>query len=160
MNDDSALPSRALRTVRTARRGAALARRWLRAFRRSRPFWGAVWLVFGGWTVLKFSLGSVQFVVSHGFNGIAGWLIGGGMMLCGLIPVIAPGQRYTFGVIGAILSIAALIAANLGGFLVGTFCGVLGSAMIFGWGPKRPRRRDRRRAAAAGEAAEAVPATV
>lgn len=28
---------------------------WFRAFRRTRPFWGGVWLVAGGWTVLKFS---------------------------------------------------------------------------------------------------------
>lgn len=33
-----------------------------------RPFWGGVWLVAGGWTVLKFSLSSLQLIVSTGFG--------------------------------------------------------------------------------------------
>ncbi len=29
------------------------ARRWFRAFRRTRPFWGGLWLIIGGWQVLS-----------------------------------------------------------------------------------------------------------
>lgn len=42
----------------------AAAHRWFRAFRRTRPFWGGVWLVAGGWTVLRFSLSSVQLIAA------------------------------------------------------------------------------------------------
>ncbi|MBW1598847.1 DUF6114 domain-containing protein [Streptomyces sp. JJ38] len=131
---------------------------WFRAFRRTRPFWGAVWLVLGGWTVLKFSLGSLQLVVETGFGAVAGYLTGGGMILCGLIPLAAPRQRYTFGLIGAVLAVVSLVVSNLGGFVVGMLLGVLGSSMMVGWGPKRPRRRERRAAAAHSRPALAEPA--
>ncbi|NEA51194.1 DUF6114 domain-containing protein, partial [Streptomyces sp. SID10815] len=125
-----------------ARAAAVRARRWFRAFRRTRPFWGAVWMVAGGWTVLKFSLAPMRLVVSAGFDGIAGYLLGGGMILCGLIPLAAPRQRFTFGILGSVLAVVSLVASNLGGFLVGMALGVLGGAMTVGWGPKRtPRRR-------------------
>ncbi|MFE1551920.1 DUF6114 domain-containing protein [Streptomyces sp. NPDC058718] len=112
---------------------------WFRAFRRTRPFWGGVWLIAGGWTVLKFSLSSLQLIVSTGFGGVAGYLVGGGMILCGLIPMALPGQRYTFGIIGAVLAVVSLVVSNLGGFLLGMALGVLGGSMTVGWGAKRPR---------------------
>ncbi|MFI2670672.1 DUF6114 domain-containing protein [Streptomyces albidoflavus] len=139
----------------TARGAGVLAglrrgRAWFRSFRRARPFWGGVWLVAGGRTVLKFSLAPMQLVVSTGFDGIAGYLLGGGMILSGLVPLAAPQQRYTFGIIGAVLAVVSLVASNLGGFLLGMVLGVLGGSMMVGWGPKRPARRERRTAAGSG----------
>ncbi|AUG80908.1 hypothetical protein CFP65_6244 [Kitasatospora sp. MMS16-BH015] len=113
---------------------------WFRAFRRTRPFWGSVWLVVGGWTVLKFSLGAIHLVTVTGFNALSGYLVGGGMMLCGLIPLALPRQRYTFGLIGTVLAVVSLVLSNLGGFLAGMLFGVLGGAMMVGWGPRRRRR--------------------
>lgn len=130
-------------------------RRWFRAFRRTRPFWGALWMAVGGWSVLKFSLSSVQLIVSTGFGAVGGYLTGGGMILCGLIPLALPAQRYTFGLIGAVLAVVSLVVSNLGGFLVGVVLGVLGGSMMVGWGPKRARRRGRR--AAHEESARAEP---
>ncbi|MFE6719108.1 DUF6114 domain-containing protein [Streptomyces albidoflavus] len=137
--------TRGARVLAGVRRGRA----WFRSFRRTRPFWGGVWLVAGGWTVLKFSLAPMQLVVSTGFDGIAGYLLGGGMILSGLVPLAAPQQRYTFGIIGAVLAVVSLVASNLGGFLLGMVLGVLGGSMMVGWGPKRPARRGRRSAAGA-----------
>ncbi|GAA4657115.1 hypothetical protein GCM10023347_04380 [Streptomyces chumphonensis] len=117
---------------------------WFGAFRRTRPFWGCVWLVAGGWTVLKFSLSSLQLIVATGFGGVAGYLVGGGMILSGLVPLVLPSQRWTFGLIGAVLAVVSLVTSNLGGFVVGMALGVLGGSMMVGWGPKRPRRRHRR----------------
>lgn len=132
------------------RAGLRQGRAWFRAFRRTRPFWGGVWLVAGGWTVLKFSLAPMQLVVSTGFDGIAGYLLGGGMILSGLVPLAAPQQRYTFGIIGAVLAVVSLVASNLGGFLLGMVLGVLGGSMMVGWGPKRPARAERHSAAGSG----------
>ncbi|MFJ3845074.1 DUF6114 domain-containing protein [Streptomyces albidoflavus] len=132
------------------RAGLRQGRVWFRAFRRTRPFWGGVWLVAGGWTVLKFSLAPMQLVVSTGFDGIAGYLLGGGMILSGLVPLAAPQQRYTFGIIGAVLAVVSLVASNLGGFLLGMALGVLGGSMMVGWGPKRPARAERHSAAGSG----------
>ncbi|MER5709829.1 DUF6114 domain-containing protein [Streptomyces sp. NPDC002122] len=131
---------------------------WFRAFRRTRPFWGGVWLIAGGWTVLKFSLSSLQLIVSTGFGGVAGYLVGGGMILCGLIPIALPGQRYTFGIIGAVLAVVSLVVSNLGGFLLGMTLGILGGSMTVGWGAKGPRGTAADRAAdrVAERAAERV----
>lgn len=135
-------------------RRADAVRLWFRAFRRTRPFWGGVWLAAGGWSVLKFSLSTLQLIVDTGFGAVAGYLVGGGMILCGIIPIALPAQRYTFGLIGVVLAVVSLVVSNLGGFLVGMVLGVLGGSMMVGWGAKRPRRRDRK---AAVPAATAVP---
>ncbi|WP_406859104.1 DUF6114 domain-containing protein [Streptomyces sp. HUAS MG47] len=148
---EAAAPSRS-GAPRTLARRIGAARLWFRAFRRTRPFWGGVWLVAGGWSVLKFSFSSMQLIVDTGFGGIAGYLVGGGMILSGLIPIVLPAQRYTFGLIGVVLAVVSLVVSNLGGFLVGMLLGVLGGSMLVGWGAKRPRRRER--AAAQAEEGE------
>ncbi|MFE7584981.1 DUF6114 domain-containing protein [Streptomyces gardneri] len=131
---------RAARGVGAARERCGRWVRWFGAFRRTRPFWGGLWLIAGGWTVLKFSLSSLQLIVSTGFGGVAGYLVGGGMILCGLIPMALPAQRYTFGLIGVVLAVVSLVVSNLGGFLLGMALGVLGGSMTVGWGARRPRR--------------------
>ncbi|ALO06936.1 hypothetical protein AQF52_1340 [Streptomyces venezuelae] len=136
----AAAAARAARVVGVARERCGRWVRWFGAFRRTRPFWGGLWLIAGGWTVLKFSLSSLQLIVSTGFGGVAGYLVGGGMILCGLIPMALPAQRYTFGLIGTVLAVVSLVVSNLGGFLVGMALGVLGGSMTVGWGAKRPRR--------------------
>lgn len=123
------------------------ARVWFGAFRRTRPFWGAMWLVLAGYWVLHFSLGSPILVLSSGVSAMGGWFVSIGMIICGAIACIAPSQRLTAGIIGTLLSIGALVASNFGGFLLGTALGVGGSTMILVWGPKKglPRARGNRR---------------
>ena len=117
----------------------AFARAWFRAFRRTRPFWGGVWLLAGGLWVLYFSLADVQLVVSSGFVGIGAWVVSGGMALCGALSIAAPSQRFTLGFFGTLLSIVSLPASNFGGFLLGMTFGVVGGTMVMAWGPKRSR---------------------
>lgn len=124
-------------TVRSALRGG---RRWLRAFRRTRPFWGALWLGLGGYWIAHFSFASVSTILSSGFSGYAGWIVGGGMMLCAAIAMLLPSQRYTAGLIGTVLSLVSLVVSNFGGFGLGLLLGLVGSTMMLAWGPKRPRR--------------------
>jgi hypothetical protein len=115
----------------------AATRRTFRAFRRTRPFWGGLWLLFGGWLVLRLSMVDTQVVVSGGMTGVGGWLTGGGMILCGLAAWGAPSQRYVVGVVGVMLAVTSLVVSNLGGFFVGMALGMLGGAMTLSWGPKR-----------------------
>jgi hypothetical protein len=127
---------------------ARAGRAWFRAFRRTRPFWGVTWLFLGGFWILHFSMSGLQIALANGFNGVSGWVIGGGMMLCATIGLIAPSQRYTVGIIGLVLSIVSLVASNLGGFFLGISLGILGTTMMLAWGPKRLPRRLRKAAAA------------
>jgi len=130
-----------MRTVHSLRAALSGSRRWLRAFRRTRPFWGALWLGLGGYWIIHFSLGSFHIVVSSGFSAISGWIVGGGMLLCALIGLMAPSQKLTVGAIGLVLSIVSLIASNIGGFLVGMTLGVVGATMMLAWGPKKAAGR-------------------
>ncbi|NUR28454.1 MAG: hypothetical protein HOV83_21875 [Catenulispora sp.] len=135
------------RASRTVRHRIAGVRRWLRAFRRTRPFWGGTWMMVGGWVILHYAMAPLQLLIAHGLASMGGYLFGGGLMACGLVVWLAPQQRFTFGVIGALLAIGSLLGSNLGGFFVGMLIGVVGASMTLGWGDKKPRRR--RRAAVA-----------
>lgn len=119
--------------------GAGAALRTFRAFRRTRPFWGGLWLLVGGWLVLRLSMVSASLVVAGGLTGVGGWLTGGGMIACGLAAWGAPSQRYVIGVVGIALAVTSLVVSNLGGFGVGMALGMLGGAMTLAWGPKRAR---------------------
>lgn len=120
-------------------RRTAGARAWFRAFRRTRPFWGGLWLLVGGWLILRLSMVSVQIVVSAGLAGFGGWLTGGGLIVCGLIAWAAPTQRYIAGIIAILLAVASLVLSNLGGMFFGMLFGILGGAMVLAWGPKKTR---------------------
>lgn len=142
------MPSSPLRTL-----GHSVAEglRWFRAFRRTRPFWGSVWLVLGGVVVVHFSRTPLTMVVGGGWSSSAGYILGGAMVMFGLVAVFSPLYRGLAGITGVLLGLAAFVAANLGGFLIGTVLAVVGGSMIWGWGEKRPkreRRGQRRRAAA------------
>lgn len=112
------------------------ARSWFRAFRRTRPFWGGLWIVVGGWLIVRLSMVPLQVVLSAGTAGFGGWLTGGGLIVCGLIAWAMPSQRYVAGVIAILLAVASLVLSNLGGMFLGMAFGVIGAAMVLSWGPK------------------------
>jgi hypothetical protein len=112
-------------------------RRTFRAFRRTRPFWGGLWLLVGGWLVLRLSMVPAHIAVATGINGIGGWLTGGGMILCGLTAWAAPSQRYVVGAVGVLLAVTSLIVSNLGGMFIGMLVGIIGGSMTLAWGPKK-----------------------
>ncbi|WP_187776176.1 DUF6114 domain-containing protein [Antrihabitans cavernicola] len=122
---------------------SAGARSWFGAFRRTRPFWGGLWMIVGGWLIVRLSMVPLQVVVSAGMAGFGGWLTGGGLIVCGLIAWSAPSQRYVAGIIAVMLAIASLVLSNLGGMFVGMLFGVVGAAMVLSWGPKKPRKSAR-----------------
>ena len=124
--------------ARTAIRTAA-ARRTFRAYRQTRPFWGGLWLLVGGWLVLRLSMVPAQLAVAAGITGLGGWITGGGMILCGLAAWGAPSQRYVVGAVGVLLAICSLLVSNLGGLFVGMAAGIVGGSMTLAWGAKPGR---------------------
>jgi hypothetical protein len=124
-----------------ALRRARQAWRWFHAFRRTRPFWGGLWMLFGGAVILNMAMVTWRVIVFSGITALGGWICGGGLILCGLTVWAAPSQRYVTGVTGLILAVLSLIASNLGGMFVGMLFGMVGGAMTLAWGPKRPPRR-------------------
>ena len=61
--------------------------------------------------------------------------IGFGLIACGVSTWAKPTTHILTGILGFAFSLVALPGANLGGFLIGTVLGVLGSAAALAWSP-------------------------
>lgn len=121
--------------------------RWFRAFRRTRPFWGGLWLALGGVVVVKLNSYPIGIAMAGGFNRSGGYILGGSMVLFGMVAWFSPLYARLVGVLGVLAALAAFVGSNLGGFLLGSVLGIVGGSMIWGWGelPARSRRALRRR---------------
>lgn len=135
-------------------------RLWFRALRRTRPFWGGLWLMLGGLIVIKLNSYPLGMAMAGSFNRSAGYILGGAMVMFGLVAWVSPIYARLVGLFGVMAAMAAFIGSNLGGFLVGTVLGIIGGSMIWGWGELRPRadkgsssRRGPRRGRRTGSAA-------
>ena len=132
-----------------AKTGTAIGRGWrrYRAWRRSRPFWAGIWLIIAGAELLLIPLPihSMGVILHIGIGGISGILIGAILIALGLLLWFHPVQRMFYSIVAVLLAIAALVASNLGGFLLGTILGIIGASLGFAWMPGRPERRRARR---------------
>ena len=110
-------------------------RRW----RRTRPFWGGLFLLLSG---LEFYVSAhmdlMPVKVSFGSEGFLSWLIPLSVLLCGVLTWLSPAQRFFYGIVGAAIAVTGLIALNLGGFFVGMLFGIAGGALAVAWVPVRP----------------------
>lgn len=111
------------------------------AFRRTRPFWGGLWLMLGGYIIVHFARFPIALAIQAGFNATAGYMLGGGLILFGLVAWFAPFYSKLVGILGVLVALAAFVGANLGGFLLGTILGILGGSMVWGWGEKSQGQR-------------------
>ena len=119
-------PAGAFRTVRTA----------FRRFRRTRPFWGSLILGAGGYFVLKPVLSTnLQLLIHLGMGGAQVYILGLGMIACAVVCLFVPSQRYFPAFMGMVFSVASLPLANLGGWVIGMFFGIIGSGLCFAWAP-------------------------
>ena len=119
--------------------GTVLAQAWQSAseWRRSRPFWGGLFLVAAGAELLLIPLPehSMGLIMHVGTGGVLGILIGALLIACAFLLWFQPQHRAFYSIMAVLLAIAALVASNLGGFIVGTFLGVLGGSLGFAWTP-------------------------
>src|SRR5215472_2007529 len=74
----------------------------------------------------------------------SGILIGAVLIVAGLLLWFHPVQRMFYSIVAVLLAIAALVASNLGGFLIGTILGVVGGSLGFAWMPLPPGTAPRR----------------
>jgi hypothetical protein len=129
-----------------ARRSATVllgqAWRGFRSWRRSRPFWAGVLLIAAGVELLLIPLPmhSMGLILHIGTGGVLGILIGAILVACALLLWFNPAQRIFYSIVAVLLAISALVASNLGGFLIGTLLGMVGGSMGFAWTPGRGGR--------------------
>ncbi|BDH66651.1 DUF6114 domain-containing protein [Streptomyces sp. PLM4] len=120
---------------------AARARTAFRTWRRSRPFWGALWTGLGGFVILFLPLAPLGRILQVGIGGVAGMAAGALLMAMALLILLMPGQRYAAGIVAVVVGVASFPLTNLGGLVIGMVLAVLGGSMAFGWLPERPERR-------------------
>ncbi|NUP61161.1 MAG: hypothetical protein HOW71_03185 [Nonomuraea sp.] len=108
----------------------------MKAWRRTRPFWGGVFIVVAGVELLSIPLAIDALPVAVMFGTVgAAYLIALIMILAGVLVWLQPGQRVFLGLIAVLLSMASFVYSNLGGFLVGMLLGLLGGMLAIAWTP-------------------------
>lgn len=127
--------------MQTAGRAVRAGWRWFTAFRRTRPFWGALWCVLAGLWIMRAMSFSVGLALTGGWSYAAGYVMGGGLVLFGVTTWLAPHYKTLCAVVAFLIALGAFPTANLGGYLLGSVLGIIGSSMIWAWGPKNPRQR-------------------
>ena len=127
--------------------GSVIGRAWhaFGRWRRTRPFWAGLFLLLSGLIIIfppfaNMKLGSMVVSIQT-IGGLSGALIGALLLVCALTMWLRPQFRLAAGIAALILSLAALIATNLGGFIVGTLCGLIGAALALSWTPKTRNRK-------------------
>jgi hypothetical protein len=127
--------------VRRNRLGAFLAavRSWFRAWRRTRPFWGALWLIVAGAWIIYWMSFDIGIALTGGWSYSAGYVMGGALIMFGLVTWLAPHYKSLSGIVAFLIALGAFPTANLGGFVLGSVLGIIGGSMIWSWGEKKPR---------------------
>jgi Family of unknown function (DUF6114) len=116
--------------------------RW-RRWRRTRPFWGGVFLILAGLELLAIPLsgvlghGAIKLVIYIGIGGVFGILIGVLLIASGVLAWVNPGNRLFYGIAGVVLGILSFPASNLGGFFLGMLLAIIGGSLAFAWAPLR-----------------------
>jgi hypothetical protein len=124
------------------------ARRRFRHFRRSRPFWAAVWVLLGGAIVTYWPSTAYRFVFASA-SVTEGMAVGIVIVVLGVFVLFtrADSLRKFYSVLIVLAAVASLITSDVGGFLFGMVFSMIGGAMAFAWVPLAPAsRRQRRRA--------------
>ncbi|GAA4933527.1 hypothetical protein HD597_009604 [Nonomuraea thailandensis] len=113
------------------------------SWRRSRPFWGGLFIVAAGTELLciPLALDALPVAVMFGAVGVS-YLIALVMVMAGVLVWLQPAQRVFLGLVTVVLSMASFVYSNLGGFLVGMVLGLLGGMLAVAWTPdSRPENR-------------------
>jgi uncharacterized protein DUF6114 len=109
-------------------------RRW----RRSRPFWGSLFLLLSGLEMFYTANSSIGGVKIHiGPTGFLSYVLPLVLVAAAILCLFSPAQRLFYGVIGICAALYSFIGLNLGGLLLGMLLGILGGALVIAWGPPR-----------------------
>ncbi|HUJ06052.1 MAG TPA: DUF6114 domain-containing protein [Streptosporangiaceae bacterium] len=117
------------------RRARLAFRRW----RHTRPFLGGLLVTLGGVEILLSERAPLPLVIHIGLQGLAGYLVPLMLLLCGLLLLFNPVQRTFYSLLAVLLSLAAWVTSNLGGFFTGMLLGLVGGALAFAWVQREQR---------------------
>jgi hypothetical protein len=120
--------------------------RAFRTWRRQRPFTAGLVLIpacaaIGLPPYASFRLGDLVLSIRT-LGGVSALLIAALLLVCAGSLWTRPHYRVAAGVTAIVVSLAALVSSNLGGFLVGTTLGLAGGALAIAWTPPPPAATD------------------
>lgn len=132
--------------------GARAWRVW-RGWRRSRPFWGGLFVLLGGVEILLTVWAPLGVVLHVGMQNFIGYLVPYVIILLGLLLWFNPAQRIFYSLIAMLCALGSWLTSNMGGFVFGLLLTLVGAALAFAWAPVAdapggdlaPRSRRRRR---------------
>lgn len=135
-------------TARSRVADARSTRARFRQWRRSRPFWAGVCTTLSGLVILFPPYASLKFgdvVVSlNTLTGMSALVIGVVLLSSAVSFWIRPQFRFPAGIVTLLVSVAAIVTANLGSLLIGTVLGIVGAALGIAWSPSAKKRRARK----------------
>ena len=109
-------------------------------WRRSRPFWAGLLVTLAGVEILATMKAPLPVVIHLGVQGLAGFLVPVILVLCGQLMWWNPSQRLFYSILTLIMSLAAWVTSNLGGFFLGIILGLVGGSLAFAWNdPRAPK---------------------
>lgn len=106
-----------------------------RRFRHTRPFWGGVLVLVAGLEIGSLPFGPTDALIRAGASAVAGLACAVLLVALGLLILAVPSQRFVAGFAAVVVSLAAFVFSNLGGFVVGMLLGIVGGSLAFGWIP-------------------------
>lgn len=106
-------------------------------WRRRRPFAAGLFMLLSGIIMivpayLSFEVSNIVIQVST-ISGVSTLLIGALLITSALMTWFKPDTRLLTGVASLILGIVALPMSNIGGFVIGTLCAVIGGSLALSW---------------------------
>ncbi|MEU0188777.1 DUF6114 domain-containing protein [Streptomyces afghaniensis] len=106
-------------------------------WRQGRPFAAGLLLTLGGLELIGVSWVGLGFLRFTGTAGAASWTLGALFVVAGVTTWRNPALRCFSGVLAGVLSLVSLVAANLGGLLLGFLLTAVGSALALAWIPQQ-----------------------
>ncbi len=114
-------------------------------WRRTRPFWGALFVLVGGAEILLTEGAALPLIIHIGLQGFAAYVVPIVLVLTGLLLLFHPVQRTFYSLLAIILALGSWVTSNLGGFFLGMLIGVIGGSLAFAWQPRQQFDREERR---------------
>lgn len=118
-------------------------------WRRKRPFAAGLFMILSGIIMitpayLSFEVSNIVIQVAT-ISGVSTLLIGALLITSGLMCWFKAETRLLAGVAAMILGIVALPLSNIGGFVIGTLCALIGGALALSWAPGPKDRKGKNR---------------
>ncbi|WP_435201240.1 DUF6114 domain-containing protein [Janibacter sp. GS2] len=100
--------------------------------RTTRPVLGGLLLVLAGAEIIWID-GRPVAVAMSGSSGSLPILLGGSLVLFGLLAWVTPLYAPMIGLLAQGAALLSFVAANLGGYVLGSVLGIVGGALVFAW---------------------------